>query len=113
LNGATTTAGTDGAYIHNTLGAVPFSLSNGVTLGASHTVAAAAPLLGTSYVLVTKHLQGDSCYGRDSDSTSMYKAIHAVGPATILVTGDVTVSTANVDNLAAGGLANCGTYNVM
>ena len=112
-NGATTTAGSTGTFIANAQGSVPFSTSNGVVLGTALTVSAAAPVLGTSYVIESKHTQGDSCYGRDSDSTSMYKAVHAVGPATALATTDFVTPAAGSDDLKGATAGNCGPFAVM
>ncbi len=113
LNGATTAAGSKGAFIFNALGTVPFSISNKVTVGSTNTVTANAPITGTSYVIVAKHISGDSCYGRDSDSTAMYRATGINDGVTAL---DVVVaSTANADDLNGktnGGAVCTGTFNV-
>ena len=111
LNGAT--AASAGSFIHNTLGSVPYSTSNGVTITSTHTLTAVTPILATDYVVVSKHLQGDSCYARDSDSTSMYKSVHTPGPATILATTDAPASTPGADDLNTVTAGNCGPFNVM
>lgn len=81
LQGATATVA--GAFVRNALGGVPFAISNGVIMGGSAVITGAAPVIGTSYVMVTKHTQGDSAYGRDSDSSSMYRANHVAGTAVV------------------------------
>lgn len=71
---AAATAVNNGALIRNALGTAGFATGNGVILGGSTTVTAAAPVLGTTYVMVTKHTEGDRCYGRDSDSSALFQA---------------------------------------
>ena len=87
LNGASTVAGTTGTMVQNDQGAVPFSLSNTVGISGSNVIAAAPPVNATTYVIIAKHTQGDACFGRDSDSTSMYRASNTSGVA--LATTDV------------------------
>jgi prepilin-type N-terminal cleavage/methylation domain-containing protein len=93
-----------GAFLHNIRGTAGFATGNGVIVGGSTTITA-APVLGTSYVMVTKHTEGDRCYGRDSDSSALFSAN---APAkTALAGGDVpaaAVATAvlPVDFVAAG-----------
>jgi len=87
LNGASSVAGTTGTMVQNDQGAVPFSLSNTVGISSSTVVTAATPVNATTYVIVAKHTQGDACFGRDSDSTSMYRASNTSGVE--LVVGDV------------------------
>ena len=87
------TAAVSGAYLQNALGWVGFSVSNRVGIGTDATV----PATGTAcsaYIIVAKHTAGDACYGRDSDSTSMYRGTHIANQA--LVAGDVTESTTAV-----------------
>ena len=90
-NGAT--AALAGTFLQNGMGFVPFSLSNLVAVTSTLTVDAAADR-GTSYVLVTKHTSGDACFGRDSDSTSMFRATGT--PALALVVADIPAATTAV-----------------
>jgi type IV pilus assembly protein PilA len=114
LNGATAgTPPTLGAFIFNDLGSVPFSISNKVTIGSNNTITATAPVTGTSYIIVAKHISGDSCYGRDSDSTAMYRATAINDGVTALDT--VVASVANTDDLNGkpnGGTVCTGNFNV-
>jgi len=115
LNGATTA--NPGAFIFNAFGAIPFSISNGVTIGATITIPVPAPaagsVIGDSYILTSKHAQGDSCYGRDSDSTAMYRSGGAA-PGTALVAADVIAAVIDNDDLVGGGGAGaCANMNVM
>ncbi len=104
LNGATTTVA--GTMVQNALGSVPFSLSN--TVGISNSaVVTAAPVIGTTYVLVAKHTQGDACFGRDSDSTSMFRATNTTGTA--LATTDVSAATLGSNQLT-GTVGACATW---
>lgn len=98
-NGATTAAA--GTFIHNAQGAIPFSLSNMVTIAGTNTLDAGTSTMGTSYVVVAKHNQGDTCFGRDSDSTSNYRAAYTItGGVTALVVADVP--TAAIDSIEFG-----------
>lgn len=87
-NGATATVA--GSFIYNAQGTVPFSLSNTVLISSTNTVSA-APVKGTSYIIVAKHTNGDACYARDSESTAMFRATHVAGTA--LAAADVTAAT--------------------
>jgi prepilin-type N-terminal cleavage/methylation domain-containing protein len=114
LNGATTSVA--GAFIANVRGAVPFSISNGVGIGSTLALQTApvALAIGTTYVLVSKHTQGDSCYGRDSDSTAMFKSVFVPTDPTItgLLSTDVPAAAlASVEMTAGAG--QCVAYNVM
>lgn len=110
-NGATVNAA--GTFIHNAQGAIPFSLSNMVAVAGTNTITA-APIMGTSYVIVAKHNQGDTCFGRDSDSTSNYRAAYTiVGGVTNLVAGDVpaaVIDTIDIDTATTSG--QCGPWAV-
>jgi prepilin-type N-terminal cleavage/methylation domain-containing protein len=86
---AAATAIVPGAYIYNALGAQGFAVSNGVVLGGTNSVTA-APIIADSYVLVAKHTQGDNEYGRDSDSSAVFRAPHIQGTA--LVGTDIPAS---------------------
>ncbi|RII25170.1 MAG: hypothetical protein CXR31_14895 [Geobacter sp.] len=114
LNGATST--TAGAFIHNVRGAVPFSVSNGVGVGSTvvNQTVPAAEAIGTTYVLVSKHTQGDSCYGRDSDSTAMFKSVFVPTDPSVtgLVAGDVPTAVADSVEFTAGA-GQCTAYSVM
>jgi hypothetical protein len=91
LNGAIVS--TAGGMLQNALGAVAFSAGNGVTLG-SRGVLSAAPVSYTSYVVSSKQLNGDRCYGRDSDAQAMYTANAVLG--TTLVAADIPVAVIRV-----------------
>ncbi len=72
VQAATRTA--DGSFIHNARGSHGFSVSNGVHIGAELELDDDAEM-GINYILVAKHLQGDTVYGRDSDSSSLFRYI--------------------------------------
>ncbi len=93
LNPATNTAGSNGAFIQNSGGSVGFSVSNRVILGSNGEAGC------TTYVLVSKHNNGDACFGRDSNSTSAYRATSTTGN---LVVGDVPTSTTGMDLTSTG-----------
>lgn len=78
-------------------------IGNGVTAIAS-TDAAVAPALGnTSFVAVAKHVNGDTFYGVDGDSTAVYQdssaAVAATGVSYVLLPADVPAPSApNADD---------------
>ncbi len=84
-------------------------IGQGVTAVAT-TDAAAAPLIPTSFVAIAKHLQGDTFYGVDGDSTAVYQDNSAAVPATAVgyqvAVGDEPASTAGADDFALGGAVN-------
>ena len=108
LNGATTAV--TGTQMQNGQGAIPFSLSNMVTIAGKNTLTLVAPIQGTSYVIAAKHNQGDTCFGRDSDSTSNYRAPYLIAaatpPVTALVAGDVPAAVINAIELT-GNTGQC------
>ncbi|RKY97013.1 MAG: prepilin-type cleavage/methylation domain-containing protein [Candidatus Hydrothermota bacterium] len=70
-----------------------FNLSNGVSI-VINTDATEA-----SYTMATKHVQGDTYYGGDSDVQGIYFAkMAAGGPGTALVAGDCPGSTPQADD---------------
>ncbi len=106
------TAAVSGAYIYNGRGSAGFSISNTVIIGVTGTdpgLATVTPC--TAYVIVSKHTSGNACYGRDSDSTSSYRASHLANVA--LVAGDVpasTTGTATADDLSGKTVGNCSNF---
>jgi len=105
------TAAVAGAYLFNQRGTAGFSVSNSVIIGVSGTAAAAPGVSNTAYVIVAKHTSGNACYGRDSDSTSSYRAQGIAGTA--LATGDVpasTTGTATADDLGGKSVGNCASF---
>jgi type IV pilus assembly protein PilA len=109
--GATNVTGpTTNTYLANANGTAPFSLGNGVGISQSVTVSTAAPLIGTAYEIVTKHTQGNSCYGMDSDSTAVFKASGTVGTA--MAAGAVATSVINdvIFTTTPAGAAPCTTW---
>lgn len=80
---------------------IQIPVGNNVSAGAS------TDATGSSFTLVTKHLQGDTMYAGDSDSTANYKLTYnATGPlgknaGTPMVMGDVIAPVASVDEFAA------------
>ena len=105
------TANVIGAYLFNQRGTAGFSVSNSVIIGVSGTVPAAPGVPNSAYVIVSKHTSGNACYGRDSDSTSSYRAHSFV--ETALTTAEVpasTTGTANPDDLNGKTVGNCANF---
>ncbi len=84
---------------------VQIAVGNGVTVIANTDVAVLAATPTAAFGAAAKHLQGDTAFGVESDSTSIYQAPALAGAATPgapLDIADFTVAvTANVDNFAA------------
>jgi type IV pilus assembly protein PilA len=105
------TAAVIGAYLFNQRGTAGFSISNSVVIAVDGTAAGATGVSTTAYVIVAKHTQGNACYGRDSDSTSSYRAQGLAGVA--LTTGEIpasTTGTATADDLATKTVGNCANF---
>ena len=114
-NGAS--ASTKGSQLQNDLGAVGFSISNNVGL-----LTAGSVLAGTAgtngvipdYIIITKSLNGDACYGRDSNSTSMYRSASTNATALTAAAIVSTVSATTDDlNGQAGGAVCTGKFAPM
>jgi prepilin-type N-terminal cleavage/methylation domain-containing protein len=90
--------------IHNAIGAVGFAVSNNV-MGGTRSSALSANGTLPDYVMVTKSINGDTCFGRDSNSTSLYRSQGLLGN---LTAGSIPASTNNNDDIngVAGG-AEC------
>ena len=73
-------------------------LGNGVNLVATTDAASAA-----SFTAVAKHLQGDTGYGADSDTTSMFQDPTTWPVATALAAGNEPVSVASADDFTGVG----------
>lgn len=98
------TAAAAGAFIQNNLGSVGFSVSNTVSLVANNVATTCS-----AYTAVAKHNNGDACFGRDSDSTSSFRATSAAG--TIIVVASAPASTPAVDNITtAGSTTSCANF---
>ncbi|HXY55968.1 MAG TPA: hypothetical protein VEM40_14995, partial [Nitrospirota bacterium] len=77
----------------------------------SGTAPGAPAVNNTAYVIVAKHTSGNACYGRDSDSTSSYRAQGLAGVP--LTTGEVpasTTGTANPDDLNGVTKGTCANF---
>jgi len=106
------TAAVAGAYLFNQRGTAGFSISNSVIMGVAGTAPGAPAINNTAYVMVAKHTAGNACYGRDSDSTSSYRAQGLAG--TPLATSDVpasTTGTATSDDLSGKTVGNCASFS--
>ena len=64
---------------------------------------AATPVLPASFTIIAKHLQGDTAYGADSDTTANYRNTVDFPPGTPVAMGDEAPSTVATDDYA--GLA--------
>lgn len=101
-----------GAFLQNASGSAGFAVSNNVIIGSTLTLTAAAPIIGTSYVVAAKHTNGDACFGRDSDSTATYRASHVQGTA--MVGGDVPVAATPAIQMAGAVTTGlCATWTLM
>ena len=109
------TQGVKGSYLYNELGAIPVSLSNGVSVGFTATVSA-APVLATSYLLASKHLQGDNAFGRESESSAAWRGIPNAATSgakiKLAVATDIETSSIGVD-YANGATVGGFDYNEM
>ena len=99
------TAFVAGAYIFNQRGTAGFAVSNNVIIGIIGTVAVAPEINNTAYIIVAKHTGGNACYGKDSDSTSSYRAQSIAEKP--LAAGDIVASTASADDLLNKTQGNC------
>ena len=96
-------ANVTGAYLSNGMGTAGFSVSNGVIIGTSGSLGGANP--DTSYVIVAKHTSGNACYGRDSDSTSSYRAQGLANIA--MTTNEIPTATTPNDDLKNQTIGKC------
>lgn len=83
---------------------IPIPVGNGVTVIANTDVAVTAATPTAAFGAAAKHLQGDTTYGVDSDSTSVYQNPDLVDAGKALTVDDFTVSvTANDDDFNGVG----------
>jgi prepilin-type N-terminal cleavage/methylation domain-containing protein len=84
---------------------IQIPVGNGVTVIANTDVAVAAGTPTAAFCAAAKHLQGDTTYGVDSDSSSVYQVAALAGAATagapLDVADFVVGTTANVDDFRA------------
>ena len=105
------TATTTGRLIQNANGAFGFGLSSGVGItGTGMTLAAPAVPCG-SYVVVTKHTQGDVCYARETENTAVLKSTSTA--ATVLTTASIPAATTGGDISGVGAGVCTGTWAAM
>jgi len=101
---ATTTPVVQGQDSNGTDRGVQLSVSQGVTVVSSPSPASGVNQLSASCVAVSKHLQGDTFYGFDSDSSALYQDNSTANPGTsvgyALAAGDEPTPTDNVDDFA-------------
>jgi type IV pilus assembly protein PilA len=105
------TAAVVGAYLFNQRGTAGFSVSNSVIIAVDGTAPGAPAINNTAYVIVAKHTAGNACYGRDSDSTSSYRA-QAIAQQP-LTTSDIpasTTGTATADDLSGKTAGQCASF---
>ncbi len=55
---------------------------------------------GSSFTIAAKHLNGDTPYGADSDTTAIFHAPKAIAPGTQLAAGDEPASVADADDFS-------------
>lgn len=80
---------------------VQIGVGNGVTVIANTDVAVAAATPTTAFVAASKHAQGDTTFGVDSDSTSVYQNPTLLPAGNALLIANFTIAaTPNVDGFA-------------
>lgn len=94
----------DGIATHdtgNTPRGIRVPIGNGITAFANIDFVPTAAVAPTSFIAVSKHVQGDTLFGVDSDSTSVYQrpGLIAVGAPLTNVVANIPASTAAVDNI--------------
>lgn len=88
---------------------VNLGLGNGITAIANTNALVAAATPTTSFCAAAKHLQGDTTFGVDSDSTSVYQNPALIAVGTALAAQFVIPSNTGADDfLAAGGVPVAG-----
>ena len=80
-----------------------------IGLGTGVSIVANTDATGTSFTMATKHLQGDTYYGADSDSTAVFFSQLATTTGTILATTDAPASVPAADDFSAVNQATTGT----
>jgi prepilin-type N-terminal cleavage/methylation domain-containing protein len=106
LNAATSTE--IGAFVFNGRGLNGFSVSNGVNVSVSGAAGIAPQVPCIAYVIVAKHIAGNTCYGRDSDSATLYRSPALAG--TPLAAADAVTSNAGADDLNNQSSTNCAIF---
>ncbi len=80
---------------------IQIPLSNGVTVYADLDVLPTATTASAAFNAFGKHVQGDTTYGIDSDSTAVYQNSVLVAVGTALSAGDASITpAANTDQLS-------------
>jgi prepilin-type N-terminal cleavage/methylation domain-containing protein len=94
--GATTIIGTQSGAV---------AVSRGLNIGLSNLVdiVAGTDANDASFTAVAKHLNGDTIYGADSDTTAMYQNPGTVASGTRITAATNLASTAAADDFAAAG----------
>ena len=96
------TVNTSGAFLHNALGSASITISNGVTLIVNVTdTDTTADGLAETYTIVAKHADGDAMFGREAESSSLYRLPSLPGATFVAATQAVaaTVPTATLSGL--------------
>jgi prepilin-type N-terminal cleavage/methylation domain-containing protein len=85
-----------------TLRGIAIAVGNGITLVAETNVTAAAAVPTTAFGSATKHLQGNTTFGVESDSTNVYQTTVLAAPGTALTAALFVVPiTVDTDDFAA------------
>ena len=81
------------------------SLSNGVDMIVNTNAVPNNALVAGTFNGQAKHVQGDTCFASDSDSTNIYqnKLPASFAPGTALAAGTFVAATLNTDDYAAAG----------
>ena len=84
---------------------IAIALGNGVTAVANVDVAATAVASPTNFVAAAKHLQGDTTFGVDGDSTAVYQNTVLAAAGTALTDALFTIDTATAATKANDNFA--------
>jgi prepilin-type N-terminal cleavage/methylation domain-containing protein len=109
--GAAVAAGGNGARLTgpatptSIIGTQTGGVARGLNIGLSNLVdiVAGTDANDASFTAVAKHLNGDTIYGADSDTTAMYQNPGTVAVGTQIVAGTNLASTAGTDDFGAAG----------
>lgn len=77
---------------------IALSLSNGVDLIVDTNAVPNNALVASTYNAQAKHVQGDTMYGADADSTNIYQDTTTVAAGTAMAAGNLVAATVNTDD---------------
>lgn len=77
---------------------ITVAVGNGINMVATTDVPVAPALVGASFTAITKHLQGDTAYGVDGDTTANYRNTTTFPQGTPIAPGNEPVSVPAADD---------------